>query len=275
MNVSYSSAFAIRGKSWPASKPLGSIFMYGVYKSRKIAGLTHRANALIAMSSLTGLVSSCAIPAFAVEVSDSTSNQAAIFSTYEDITESGLPERVLKKVIARGGKSKNYTDLLKLDGGTAGIAHFAVGGLAPLYRHMDTVKYFGRSPQEMIKSYSNACRPTGREGNDTGWGCYSRKWWRDGMSSFLKSPESESIQNAAWSELMCPVVDAALAHGWSSERQIAIALSIANSVGARGFSTLAAKSKWSAEVTLAAYVGTNEHRRRRRDAIDLNFPPSN
>jgi len=248
--------------------------MYGVYKSKKIAGLAHRADVLIEMSFLTGLVSFCAMPVFAAEVSDVAPDQAAIFSAYEDIAESGLPERVLKKVIARGGKSKNYTDLLKLDGGTVGIAHFAVGGLAPLYRHMDTVKYFGRSQQEMITSYSSACRPAGREGNDTGWGCYSKKWWKDGMSSFLKSPESEGIQNAAWGELMRPVVDAALAHGWSSERQIAIALGIANSVGVRGFSTLAAKSKWSAEATLVAYVGTNEHRQRRRDAIDLHFPPN-
>ncbi len=39
-------------------------------------------------------------------------------------------------VIARGGKSKNFTDVIALDGGTVGVAHFAAGGLGALYDSM-------------------------------------------------------------------------------------------------------------------------------------------
>ncbi len=134
-------------------------------------------------------------------------------TNYDQIASSDLPATVLNKVIARDGKSKNYTDLLPLDGGTVGIAHFATGGLASLYREMDTRKYFGRSPDEMISSFSGKCRPVGKTGNDTGWGCYSKAWWHDGMARFLASPESVEIQNRAWLALMRPAIDAALANG--------------------------------------------------------------
>jgi hypothetical protein len=137
---------------------------------------------------------------------------------------------------------------------------------------MDTEKYFGRSREEMIAKYSSACRPTGKSGDDTGWGCYSQTWWRNGMQTFLKSNESQSVQNAAWSAMMKPVIETAITHGWTNERQIAIALGIANSVGKGGFVNLAERHQWDPETTLEAYVGTNEHRRRREQAIDEHFP---
>lgn len=194
------------------------------------------------------------------------------YQSYEAVAQSGLIGEVLEKVVSRSGRSKSYTDLLPLDGGTVGIAHFAVGGLATLYRHMDTEKYFGRSHEEMIAKYSSACRPRGKSGNDTGWGCYSKDWWRKGMADFLKSPERKAIQDAAWGSMMKPVIETAISKGWTSAREIAIALGITNSLGARGFEALATRSGWNAEATLSAYVHNNSHRRRREQAINENFP---
>jgi hypothetical protein len=194
------------------------------------------------------------------------------FSSYDEVASSGVPRTVLERVIARDGKSKNYGDLLPLDGGTVGIAHFAVGGLAALYRQMDTVKYFSKSQEEMAASYAAACRPPGKTGNDTGWGCYTRGWWRTGMQAFLASADSPAIQNSAWAAMMRPVVETALQHGWRDPRSMAIALGIANSMGRGGYATLAGKQRWDAEKTLEAYVGGNAHRARRRAAIDQQFP---
>lgn len=189
---------------------------------------------------------------------------------YNDAQKSGLIGDVLWKVISREGASKKYTDVLPLDGGTVGIAHYAVGGLGELYEHMDTMKYFGKSKEEMIRNYSNSCRPSGRSGNDTGWGCYSMGWWRDGMKRFVGSSNSKKIQDKAWGEKMRKVVDNAVSHGWTSRRQIAIALGIANSKGAGGFNSLATKNNWDAEKTLNAY-NTSDHYQRRVDAINKHF----
>ena len=126
---------------------------------------------------------SCSFLRPALNVEGSITAHQVTYKRYDAVAESGLIVKVLNDVIARGGKSKTYTDLLPLDGGTIGIANFATGGLASLYRQMNTEKYFGRSREEMIAKYSTRCRPTGKSGNDTGWGCYSRAWWRDGMQS--------------------------------------------------------------------------------------------
>ena len=194
------------------------------------------------------------------------------FSSYDQVASSDLPSTVLNKVIARNGKSKRYTDLLPLDGGTVGIANFATGGLASLYREMDTQKYFGRSADEMISSYSSKCRPAGKVGNDTGWGCHSKTWWRNGMARFLASSESVETQNHAWLALMRPVIELALINGWTDRRSLAIALGIANSLGSSGFRSLAAKQNWRPEQVLLAYVDSNAHRARRRDALNATFP---
>jgi hypothetical protein len=196
----------------------------------------------------------------------------ATYSSYQEVEASGLIGRVLYGVIAREGKSKRYYDLLPLDGGTVGIANFATGGLAALYQQMNTEQYFGRSRSEMIAKYSTGCRPAANRGNDIGWGCYSKAWWRSGMESFLKSSDSQSVQNAAWSAMMKPVIETAIHHGWTNERQITIALGIANSVGRGGFVSIAEKHQWNSEATLKAYVDTNDHRLRREQAIDKLFP---
>ena len=194
------------------------------------------------------------------------------FSTFEEVASSDFPKKVLIDVLARGGQSKRYTDLVALDGGTVGIANFATGGLASLYHEMDTQKYFGKSREDMVSNFSGKCRPAGKTGNDTGWGCFSQKWWHDGMANFLASPESEDVQNKAWLALMEPAVRAALDHGWRTRRNLAIAMGIANSMGSSGFKSLAAQQQWKPEQVLTAYVGNNAHRQRRRDAINATFP---
>ncbi len=194
-------------------------------------------------------------------------------TNYKDALDTGLIGDILYKVISRKGKSKDYPDLLRLDGGTVGIAHFAVGGLADLYQYMDTEKYFGKSKKDMIDNYSSRCRPPGKSGDDNdGWGCFSKAWWRQGMKKFLTSTDSKKIQNDAWSSKMKPVIEKSISKGWNTQRQIAIALGIANSIGSDGFNNLASKNNWDSEKTLKSYVGSDEHRKRRRDAINENFP---
>ncbi|RUW85199.1 hypothetical protein [Mesorhizobium sp. M1E.F.Ca.ET.063.01.1.1] len=195
------------------------------------------------------------------------------FDSYAAFAQSNVPQEILWKVLARDGKSKNYTQVFALDGGTVGIANFAVGGLASLYRLMDTQKYFGRSRDEMVDNYSSKCRPGKHKGNDTGWGCYSQKWWREGMVKFVHSNESRDIQNQAWLAQMRPTIELALQHGWTDSRSLAIATGIANSVGGGGFNDLAKKYGWRLEEVLSGYVGKNDHRKRRRDAINEAFPP--
>lgn len=194
-------------------------------------------------------------------------------TSYQQAQDSGLIGDVLYKVISREGQSKNYTDLIALDGGTVGIAHYAVGGLAELYSHMDTQKYFGKSQQEMINNYSTKCRPSGKTGNDTGWGCYSQSWWRDGMKKFLASADSKKIQDKAWSLKMKGVIEKVISKGWNTPRQIAIALGIANSRGSSGFITMATANNWDAEKTILNYV-KDDHTQRRKDAIDKFYPKS-
>jgi hypothetical protein len=107
-----------------------------------------------------------------------SNTQQYLDKKFESIVDSGLIIDTLWTVIAREGRSKNYDDLLPLDGGTVGIAHFAVGGLGALYDQMDTRYYFNRSKQFMKLNFSSKCRPKGKRGNDEGWGCYSKRGWR-------------------------------------------------------------------------------------------------
>lgn len=220
------------------------------------------------------LISCCILSLGAnAQAVDSTSLAKKIkINSYQDAINSGLIADVLYKVISREEQSKKYTDLIPLDGGTVGIANFAVGGLAALYRQMDTKKYFGKSQQEMIDNYSVKCRPNGKKGDDTGWGCYTQKWWNDGFKKFLSSGESREVQNRAWSVLMKDVIETAISKGWNSQRQIAIALGIANSRGTSGFTKMAVNNNWNAERTLNEYAKKSDHTKRRKAAIDKFFP---
>jgi len=184
-------------------------------------------------------------------------------TSYEQAKSSGFIIDVLIKVISRDLASKKYTDIIPLDGGTVGIAHFAVGGLASLYPYMNTVKYFGKSNSEMVSTYSTNCK------NDS---CYNLTWWRNGFTNFLNSPESKTVQNEAYINKVKGVVNYAISKGWSTRRQLAIAIGISNSVGETGFKNLATNNNLNAEQTLISYVGTNEHRIRRQEAINKNYP---
>ena len=196
--------------------------------------------------------------------------------------------KTLRMVIANNYKSKKYTDVLALDGGSIGIAHFAAGGLNSLYRAMGdsiTQKYFGRSVSALI-SFSKS-KDTGAKGsgpckgstgvgkNDDGTGCYAVDWWRRGMEAFVKDPRSQEIQDSAWYKSKAKGVSAVIGtdpYGWSTSRQYAIAAGIANSKGVGGFKRLAAANGYDAEKTLAAYAALSAHKMRRANLINQHFP---
>jgi hypothetical protein len=190
------------------------------------------------------------------------------FLAFAEAQDEELILEILWKVITREGRSKNYPDLLPLDGGTVGIAHFAVGGLENLYEEMNTAKYFHRSADEMIQSYSSDCRPKGHRGDDTGWGCYSKAWWRNGMTAFLYSEESKDVQNRAFINKMRPLIERIYSKGWNTRRKLAIAIGVANSKGRGGFIKIANQYEWNAERVLKVYASGSAHRQRRADAIN-------
>jgi len=201
-------------------------------------------------------------------------------------------ETTLYYVVSKKEKSKKWDDVIALDGGSIGIAHFAAGGLYSLYSTMgDDVsqKYFGRSVSQ-LKSFSgqkNKCKgSTPQSENDNGSGCYSTDWWRSGMQKFTAGPESKRVQTAAWmSSKAGPASEKAKAHGWVTGRQFAIAAGISNSLGVGGFTKLAGKAAWDAEKTLLGYVNgitignanasNKRHWQRRADVINTTWPCKN
>ena len=179
--------------------------------------------------------------------------------------DAGIRGDILWNVIAAQGKGKNFTDIIPLDGGTVGIAHFAVGGLAGLYNAMDTQYYFGKSKQEMVDKYSTACRSKN---------CYGMEFWYNGMRKFVNDLNyAKNVQLKAWDQSKgIPVSNLIASHGWNTNRELAIALGITNSMGQGGFTNLAKNNGWNAEATLNAYVGNNAHRQRRKALIDKFYP---
>lgn len=161
----------------------------------------------------------------------------------------------LHGVIANRCQSKTYGDIEALDGGTVGISHFAVGSLLTLYRHMEQRRYFGAHAGHVPD------RP------------YALTWWREGMRRFLRSPESRRAQQLAWREYISPALQSALRHGWRTDRELAIAASIANSLGAYGFQQFCDQNGWQAERALRSYALLSDHKERRRQRLDREFPP--
>ena len=168
-----------------------------------------------------------------------------------------------------GGSGKNYTDLHDNDnkGGTAGICHFASGGLADLYRAMPTEQLFGRSREHMIKHYA-----------DSDSGAYDNKWWRDGMSLWLNNPANNKIQIDVCRKKRQDAVDKAIKMGnWKTDRELAIAVGVSNSYGNGGFASKAKARNWDAERILNEYLnkfgaGHSGHKERRKKLIDKWFP---
>ena len=158
-----------------------------------------------------------------------------------------------------GGSGKNFTDLHDNDnkGGTAGICHFASGGLADLYRVMDTQSLFGRSQSEMIRNYANSNSRA-----------YHNKWWRDGMSKWLNNPKNNKVQIDVCKKKREEAVNEAIKNGWKTDRELAIAVGISNSYGNSGFRSKARKYGWDAEDLINRYVnkfgaGHSGHKERR------------
>ena len=190
-------------------------------------------------------------------------------------------ENALWLVVANSGKSKNYTDVLPLDGGSIGIAHYAAGGLEGFVEAMGEAqaqKHFGRSIAEVLafqRSRKNGkCTgntPSGK--NDNGTGCYAVDWWKQGMTSFVQDPESKAIQTKLWFESKGKKSSAAAkSNGWTTARQFTIASGIANSLGTGGFKKLAGENGWDAEKTLTAYARLSAHKTRRANLINKHFP---
>lgn len=195
---------------------------------------------------------------------DQSTNDKKPSSTSYD---AGIRGEILWNVISSQGKSKNFTDIIPLDGGTVGIAHFAVGGLAGLYNVMDTQYYFGKSKQEMVDKYSTACRSKN---------CYGMEFWYNGMRKFVNDLNyAKNVQLKAWDQSKgIPISNLIASHGWNTNRELAIALGIANSKGQSGFTKLASSNGWNAEATLNAYVSEKDsgHRQRRKALIDKFYP---
>jgi hypothetical protein len=187
------------------------------------------------------------------------------FRSYQDVLNSHIISITLKEIISNNGKSKNYKDLLSLDGGTVGIAHFASGGLADLYRHMNTKKYFGYDQNTMISKYSSRCQTLDRQGHSKG--CFGIGFWHKGMKNFLAASESEEIQNNAFFARNRRIVESVFAKGWHYSYQIMVAISVANSLGLNGLHKLASKHHWNANLVLKHYSKLSKHKNRRANLI--------
>jgi hypothetical protein len=193
------------------------------------------------------------------------------FTSYDEVLKSGLIGDILYLVISEKEQLKTYKDLSAFLGGAVGILPFVVGGLSSLYENMDTQTYFGKTQKEMIDGYSTSCLPPGKEGNDTGWGCYSQKFWYDGMKLFLNSPDSKSVQDKAWVSKTKPEIENVLTKGWKTKRQITIALTLSIKLGQDAFKSFAESNTWDAEKTLQAFVNKTSDQKTKK-SIDDNFP---
>lgn len=209
-----------------------------------------------------------------------------------DAAPANWAQDTLYYIISKKEKSKKFTDVIPLDGGSIGIAHFAAGGLNSLYDAMGdetAKKYFGKTVSQ-LKSFSrgkNKCKgTTPMSKNDNGTGCYSVGWWKSGMEKFTASPESRAIQTKAWMDSKAgPGSERAKAHGWTTARQFAIAAGISNSMGVGGFTKLAEKVGWDAEKVLIGYTqgitipsandANKRHWTRRANLINSTFPCKN
>ena len=164
---------------------------------------------------------------------------------------------------SRGCYGKRYTDVLCLDSGTIGIAHFAAGGLKKVYEVMDTEKYFGRSKSEMINNYAD--RDSGASDN---------QWWLEGFRQWVSEPENNKVQDDLFRKSRQSAVDSAKQNGWKTDREFAIAVGVSNSYGNGGFRKIANNIGWNAENVLSYYRSQSTHKNNRAIAIDKWFPKS-
>ena len=198
--------------------------------------------------------------------------------SFDKTTEKNFWEKILYGVISReyggdvpcpdncsskGCYGKRYTDVLCLDGGTIGIAHFASGGLKKLYEVMDTQKYFNRSKSEMIDNYASKTS-----------GASENQWWLDGFRKWVSDSKNDKIQDELFKTSRQGAVDSAKDNGWNTDRDFAIAVGVSNSFGNSGFRSKAKMNGWDSEKTLEWYRSQSTHKKNRAIAIDKWFPKS-
>jgi len=238
------------------------------------------------------------IQASLITTEEAPEEAPVITSECEDIRKISETERnaflldVLDKVLSDQGKSKKYTDVIPLDGGTVGIPHFAVSGLASLYEAMgDGViqKYFGATingkfvlgrdnkgqlltVKKMTDNYADSCRPA--EYNDNkkvyndnkipGWGCYSGGHnplginWRQGITNFVNDKANNAIQNKAFIKSRSSAIKKAVENGWKTRFEWAVAIGVYNSGGGGLLTTLGDKYDWNAKDVIDGYVKQRE-----------------
>ncbi len=182
---------------------------------------------------------------------------------------------------------KMFNDLVALDSGTVGIAHWAAGGLSKLYQAIDCQTYFGKSLSELKRNYAH------KKSN-----AYSHLWWRVGFKKWFENePKNKMIQQRVWRASRQGAVQWAIAMGWKTNRALAISCAISNTQGNGGFKMLSKGTHpdydWPAfryldnshEEAIKGYIhkfslkrleenNISGHRSRRLDQINKWFPKS-
>jgi|TARA_R110002020_G_scaffold138910_1_gene309465 hypothetical protein len=187
-----------------------------------------------------------------------------------DSISSDWKKKTLIDVISGGGKSKKFDDVIPLDGGSVGIAHWAAGGLKGFIRDTGAPE-----PTGGVKDCSDNIA-SGVNASPDNPGCYyedsgEKSNWVSKMKSWLSSNKDKQI--AHWEKTKADKPAALVkTKGWNTSRQMAIAAGISNSLGTGGFKDLASKNGWDPEKTLNAYAGMSDHKQRRKDRIDKVFP---
>jgi hypothetical protein len=195
-------------------------------------------------------------------------------------------EKTLVDVISGGGTSKKFDDVLPLDGGTVGIAHWAAGGIKSFLKaNPDAPQPPGGARDCRKDADDSSSVSSGKNASPDSPGCFlepgtnNKNSWVGKMKKWLSSNQDKQI--AHWNKTKADE-PAALAQGkgWNTSRHMAIAAGISNSLGKGGFSNLASKNGWDPEKTLAAYSvlpsssdgRPSRHKMKRKERIDKFFP---
>jgi len=188
-------------------------------------------------------------------------------------------EKTLIDVISGGGKSKKFDDVIPLDGGSIGIAHWAAGGIKRFLKsHPDAPQPPGGARDCRKKSKTSPQKiPSGKNASPEMPGCYLKPGtsepnsWVSKMKSWLASNKDKQV--AHWNKTKADKpAGIAKGKGWNTSRHMAIAAGISNSLGVGGFKSLAKSNGWDPEKTLDAYAAKSAHKQRRKDRIDKVFP---
>jgi len=177
----------------------------------------------------------------------------------------------LEKVVAGDG-SKKYDDVLPLDGGTVGIAHWAASGLKGLAAaHSDfpshpNIRDCQHTPgKDKIKGNATAENP----------GCYYNPGttdehpWVGKVKSWLKANNEAQFQY--WKTTKAAYGNKAIkdCDNWTTKRHAAIAAGIANSLPSEAKAAIAACT--DPETAMSNYAST-DHKRRRLARLNTAYP---